>query len=317
MRLEDIGFYTLSDYRAAHASETSDLQRCELILTHRCNFHCAYCRGIIDGLCGDLTLDHAKSVVDMWCAHNLRNIRFSGGEPTLWGDLLELVRYTKGHKSIQHIAISTNGSADKKLYLALYDAGVNDFSISLDACCASTADQMAGCDARFQTIIDNIETLSRITYCTVGVVIDGRNVKEVNDIISFALSLGVSDIRIIPSSQWNRSLKIDAQHALPILSYRIENIRNGRSFRGIGHGDTHRCSLVLDDMVVLGGYHFPCIIYMRERGNPIGSIIGKDIREIRAERDAWMRGHDTHCDHICSTQCLDVCVDYNNKAGNL
>jgi len=43
MRLEDIGFYTLSDARAKDSNETSSLYRCEMILTDRCNFKCIYC----------------------------------------------------------------------------------------------------------------------------------------------------------------------------------------------------------------------------------------------------------------------------------
>jgi len=46
MDLKEIGFYTLSDDRAKQASETSPLQRCELILTARCNFRCPYCRHV-------------------------------------------------------------------------------------------------------------------------------------------------------------------------------------------------------------------------------------------------------------------------------
>src|SRR5271157_5350514 len=172
MKLEDIGFYTLSDKRAKEASITSDLQRCELILTDRCNFKCQYCRGIKQELQGDLTLQEAKDIVDLWCDANLHNIRFSGGEPTVWKDLVELVKYTKSKKCIEHIALSTNGSAPFPLYHELYCAGINDFSISLDACCAMTADKMAGIDSKFKRICGNIQGLSELTYVTVGVVID-------------------------------------------------------------------------------------------------------------------------------------------------
>ena len=48
MKLEEIGFYTLDDERAKHASETSPLWRCELLLTNKCNFHCPYCRAFYD-----------------------------------------------------------------------------------------------------------------------------------------------------------------------------------------------------------------------------------------------------------------------------
>ena len=40
MKLEEIGFYTLSDERVKNTSQFSDLMRCELILTGACNFKC-------------------------------------------------------------------------------------------------------------------------------------------------------------------------------------------------------------------------------------------------------------------------------------
>ena len=43
MKLEDIGFYTLTDERAANTCKDSRLSRCELILTDVCNFKCPYC----------------------------------------------------------------------------------------------------------------------------------------------------------------------------------------------------------------------------------------------------------------------------------
>lgn len=313
MKLEEIGFYTLSDHRAKTATFSSDLQRCELILTDRCNFKCVYCRGIKKELQGDLTLDEAKHVIDLWADGGLRNIRFSGGEPTMWPYLAELIAYTEEKPSIQRIALSTNGSAQLSSYKLLYSYGVNDFSISLDACCAMTADRMAGTDARFEHICEVIRELSKITYCTVGVVVDNRNEKELASIINYATGLGVSDIRIIPSAQYNRRLNIDAKTEYKILQYRLENLRNGRHVRGIQEHDCTKCHLVKDDMAILHGKHFPCIIYMREQGDPCGSIEGKTIQEIREERRKWFERVNVHNDPICRRYCLDVCIDYNNK----
>jgi molybdenum cofactor biosynthesis enzyme MoaA len=312
MRLEDIGFYTLSNQRAKSASWQSPLQRCELILTDRCNFKCAYCRGVKSEYKGDLTSSQAKEVVDLWAGGGLKNIRFSGGEPTIWPDLVELVEYTKSKASIEHIALSTNGSASIEKYNELLNAGVNDFSISLDACCASTADKMAGTNSRFEHILNVIKYLSAKTYCTVGVVLDDRNADELHGIINYATSLGVSDIRIIPSAQDNRMLKVDVVTEYPILKYRINNLRSGRHIRGLKESDSRKCHLVKDDMVVLHGEHFPCVIYMREQGCSIGSVYDKTIQEIREERKVWFDKTDCFNDAICKKNCLDVCIDHNN-----
>lgn len=317
MKLDNIGFYTLSDKRAAITSWESDLQRCELILTDRCNFKCAYCRGIKKPFQGDIAFENAIKIVDLWDSANLHNVRFSGGEPTIWEGLIDLVRYTKNKKNIQHIALSTNGSASLELYLKLFDGGVNDFSISLDACCAMTADTMAGVDSNFYHICETIRVLSKLSYVTVGVVLDNRNVGEVEKIIIYATNLGVSDIRIIPSAQDNRFLNLNISTDYNILNYRLNNIKNNRHVRGIKSGDCTYCHLVKDDMVILNNYHFPCIIYMREQGEPIGSIDNKTIHEIRMERKKWFEKINTSEDVICKNNCLDVCIEYNNKVEEL
>jgi molybdenum cofactor biosynthesis enzyme MoaA len=109
MRLEEIGFYTLSDERAAKASGTSPMYRCEMILTSRCNFNCPYCRGL-RMMKGDIDFEVAKTALQLWIKDGLKNVRFSGGEPTMYPYLNRLVRMCK-EGGVEHIAISTNGSA--------------------------------------------------------------------------------------------------------------------------------------------------------------------------------------------------------------
>lgn len=314
-KLEDIGFYTLSDERARNVSQFSPLHRCELILTSNCNFNCPYCRGMQDGDKGKMSQEEAFHTVNLWTAHNLKNIRFSGGEPTLWNGLKSLVSYAKD-KGVERIALSTNGSADLITYVDLIHAGVNDFSISLDSCCASTGEVMAGTTGVYEKIIHNIKVLSAYTYVTVGVVLTDENYHEINDIIVFASHLGVSDIRIIPAAQISQKLKdvvVDESllAKLPILKYRYNNFKNGGRVRGLTDIDTSSCPLVLDDMAVLNDNHYPCIIYMREHGDAIGKV--KDMGEVRKERCDWYNTHNCYTDTICKNNCLDVCIDYNNK----
>lgn len=315
MKLEDIGFYTLSDNRAATATHTTDLSRCELVLTSRCNFKCPYCRNVGGE---DMTYEAAASVVIMWAEQGLTNIRFSGGEPTIWPGIVSLVRLAKT-VGITRVAISTNGSHHTGMYDNLIEAGVTDFSVSLDACCAEDGDKMAGgLKGAFDTVAANIKYLAERVYTTVGVVLTDSNVHTVCDIVKYADGLGVTDIRVIPAAQKGDKLGVVEVPAVllekyMILDYRIKNIQAGRPVRGLHEGDSHRCGLVLDDMAINHGYHYPCIIYMRELGKPIGKISG----DIRNERLDWYKNTDTHCDDICRRNCLDVCVDYNNKFANL
>ncbi len=314
--LNDIGFYTLTDQRAKKANSKTPLWRCELLLTDKCNFRCSYCRGPKTGYEGSLALEEAKSVIDIWATENVQNVRFSGGEPIYWKGLEDLIKYT-AQRGTKRIAISTNGSGDLETYLAIHRAGVTDFSISLDACCAKVGDAMSGgIKGVWEKLTNNIRALSRLTYVTVGVVLLEENINQFNRIIEFASDdLGVADIRVISAAQWNEKLpdkvliRKDILDRNPILNYRIDNLKRGRHVRGIKSRDFNKCPLVLDDMAVLEGHHFPCIIYLREHGAPIGKL----DKNVRADRETWFKEHDTYEDPICRNNCLDVCVDYNNK----
>ena len=127
--------------------------------------------------------------------------------------------------------------------------------------------------------------------------------------------MGVDDIRVIPSAQYNKALtklkniNIEIINRFPILKYRVNNIKKDFGIRGMKQTDCGRCWLALDDMAVAGKWHFPCIIYLREDGNPIG-IMSEKARE---ERYDWVMKHNSYDDTICRNNCLDVCINYNNK----
>ncbi len=148
-KLKKIGFYTLEDYRVMQVNRYSPMWRCEIILTEYCNFNCHYCRGLDQEIYGNrkvkqLSLEEVKKIIDIWCKNKpLKNIRFSGGEPTLHPNIKEIVKYAK-EKGINRIAISSNGSNKLPLYKELIELGVNDYSISLDACCSEDGDKKNG-----------------------------------------------------------------------------------------------------------------------------------------------------------------------------
>jgi len=322
VKLEEIGFYTLSDKRAENLSATSPMMRCEMMVTPRCNFKCPYCRGyktISEDCSKDLSFEKASETLNIWIEDGLRNVRFSGGEPTLYEHLVDLVKICKDGK-VQRIAISSNGSASFDLYEKLVEAGVNDFSISLDSCCSSFGNAMTGVKGnQWEKVIENLPKLSKLSYVTVGVVLTEENVHQTKEIIEFAHGLGVADIRIISAAQYNRliegleGLDKNILESHPILKYRVDHLAEGRNVRGIQESDCPKCYLVKDDSVVAGSgdnaWHFPCVIAMREGCKAIGKV-GKNMRQ---ERLDWFERHNSFDNPICRKNCLDVCIDYNNK----
>ena len=271
-KLEEIGFYTLSDNRAENISGTSPMKRAEMLVTGRCNFSCPYCRGFnaINADVGDIDFGIATKTLKYWIDDNLENIRFSGGEPTLYKKLPELVQQCK-KGNVKRIAVSSNGSRDFSIYEELIEAGVNDFSISLDACCASFGDKMAGVNNQWEKVTENIKKIAKKTYVTVGIVLTEENINELVDIVTFAHNLGVADIRIISAAQFNKLLNNcinipqSILNAHPILKYRVEHVSEGINVRGMKDSDCKKCYLAQDDSVVAGNlkgeaWHFPCVL---------------------------------------------------------
>lgn len=314
MKLEEMGFYTLSDERAKNISFFSPMYRGEIIITNKCNFNCTYCRGLKEELRGDMNYCTATNIIGVWRLENLKNIRFSGGEPTLHPKLDTFIKIAKLCK-VDRIALSTNGSANLDYYRYLHSLGVNDFSISFDACCASGCDVSSGTSGYFDKIVNNIKRLSKLTYVTVGMVFTRENYPSLIDTVEFAHNLGVSDIRIIPAAQDNfileeaKKIRQEILASHPILNYRVQNLLAAKSIRGLNETDSNRCFLVEDDSAIAGGYHFPCIIYLREGGNPIGKV----SYGMREERLKWSETHNIQTDPICKANCLDVCVAFNNR----
>jgi MoaA/NifB/PqqE/SkfB family radical SAM enzyme len=319
--LKNIGFYTMSNDRVRNASDSSQMKRCEMIITEYCNFRCPYCSGLKKEIYGNrkkkqLSLQEICQNIDYWCEMEpLENIRFSGGEPTIHPNIIAAVAYANS-KGIKRIAISTNGSQSIELYENLVALGANDFSISLDACCADVGDKMSGnIKGSWEKVVKNIESIAKLTYVTVGIVLTPDNIQSMIDTIYFADSLGVADIRIISAAQWNHPLKdlnkIDCSvlNRHPILKFRVNNFIRGNPIRGITDPSLNRCGLVLDDSVIAGEYHFPCVIYMRQKGAPIGKV-GPNMRK---ERREWAVNHDIYEDNICRENCLDICVQFLKK----
>lgn len=309
--LDRMGFYTMTDARCRQTSAASRLGRCVLVVTERCNFACPYCQSH-EGR--HMPAARARAVLRLWAEHELFAVLFTGGEPTIHPDIVPLVRYAK-QLGIPRVGLGTNGAAPMSLYRELAEAGVDDFSISLDADNPEDAAALTGrSPAVWYTVVDNIRRISELARVTIGFVIDEHNVCRAADIVRFALSLGVDDIRVNPASQYASLLPLmdlepDLRRRYPNLDWRLRNRVRGIGVRGLTAGDAARCWLALDEMTVSGGHHYPCFVYMREGGEPIGRM-GPHVRE---ERAAWVRTHRPHEDPICRKNCADCCIAFNAR----
>ncbi len=101
--------------------------------TKTCNLNCIHCYSSSENkkYAGEMDTKEAKKFIDDLADFNVPVILFSGGEPLVRDDILELTHYAKS-KGIRS-TISTNGTLiDPKLAKSLKDIGISYVGISLD-----------------------------------------------------------------------------------------------------------------------------------------------------------------------------------------
>lgn len=102
-------------------------------VTRRCNLKCVHCYSQSEDLDyrGELSHDEGKALLDDLAQFGSPVVLFSGGEPLIRPDILELVRYAaqKGLRAV----ISTNGTLiSSDIARKLHDIGLSYVGISLD-----------------------------------------------------------------------------------------------------------------------------------------------------------------------------------------
>lgn len=103
-----------------------------LSITNRCNINCLYCHH--DGMMPsdkEMTPDEIFQILKVAKSLGIKKIRFSGGEPLIRKDIVEIVEKTAS-LDFKDISITTNGILLDKYAEDLFNAGLNRVNISFD-----------------------------------------------------------------------------------------------------------------------------------------------------------------------------------------
>lgn len=100
-----------------------------MFLTLRCNQHCKYCHRFL-GI-DEMDLEHNKKVISKIAKEGIRNLTFTGGEPLLYSDIVELVKFAKEKE--MKIKIISNGKilAQNPEFRKIYDY-LDSITFSID-----------------------------------------------------------------------------------------------------------------------------------------------------------------------------------------
>lgn len=162
-------------------------------VTYACNLHCKHCYATAGKPWNDeLTTEEAKRAIDIFDRAGVTIIAFSGGEPLVRPDIMELVRYA-ADKGI-YVAMATNGTLiTKKKAKEMKDAGVQFVQISLDGIDAETHDEFRGVKGAFDKTVQGIKnSVAEGFFVEISTTVTRYNYKQLPDIIQFGEDLGAN-----------------------------------------------------------------------------------------------------------------------------
>ena len=166
-------------------------------ITGACNLRCLHCYGISETPSPwELTTHEAFRVIDEMAACGVEAISFSGGEPLLRRDFIELADHAcrQGFKSV---GVATNGTLiDGTMAVRLHQTGI-DVQVSIDGDTAGVHDQVRGVPGAFDRAMGGIRALREagceVTVCTS---VSSINVERVPAIIELMEKVGVANYRV-------------------------------------------------------------------------------------------------------------------------
>jgi len=166
-------------------------------VTHRCPLHCPYCSNPVElaRRMGELGTADWKRVLDEAAALGVLHVGFSGGEPLVRQDLVDLVAAARAAGLYSNLITSAIGLTPERA-AALKQAGLDSVQISFQADEETLGNNIAGMNAHRKKI--EAATLVRALGfpLTVNVVLHRANINRLEPIIALAERLGAERLEL-------------------------------------------------------------------------------------------------------------------------
>ena len=159
-----------------------------------CNLSCIYCHREGEGLelepdCNSngkklISFDEVKALIEIAPLLGIRSLKFTGGEPLLRPDFVDMVRLVP---STIECSVTTNGILLPDLADELHDAGLSRVNISVDSLNRENYVRITGRDL-LDSVLEGIEAALAADMTPVKlnfVLLKGYNENEIEDFISF------------------------------------------------------------------------------------------------------------------------------------
>lgn len=198
--------------------------RMDLALTYRCNNDCAHCYNARPRDYPEMSSNGWKAVLDRSWELGIPHVVFTGGEPTLRKDLLELIAHAEGNGQIT--GLNTNGRrlSDPEYVKRLVEAGLDHVQITVESHDPAIHDHMVCARGAWQQTITGIENaLDSPLYVMTNTTMLRDNSSCMDETLEFLTSLGVPTVGLNALIYAGRGLTVGSglheDELLPLLNF--------------------------------------------------------------------------------------------------
>ncbi|UCC91403.1 MAG: radical SAM protein, partial [Candidatus Aenigmatarchaeota archaeon] len=174
------------------------MKRLDLKVGFSCNNNCRFCVQAHKRNLGDRTTEELKGEMDGGRGTGCEGIVFTGGEPTIRKDIIELVKYAKGI-GYRVIQLQSNGRMFSYMDFVkkLIRAGVNEFSPALHGHIPEIHDYLTRSAGAYDQVVQGIRNLRELDqYILTNSVINKFNYKHLPELAQLFVSLKVNQFQL-------------------------------------------------------------------------------------------------------------------------
>ena len=183
------------DVTAPFQAQLSAPYRMDLALTYRCNNDCSHCYNARPRNYPELDTQTWKLILDKLWKLGIPHIVFTGGEPTLRSDLVELIAHAESNGQIT--GLNTNGRrlADADYLDLLVSSGLDHVQITLESHNPEIHDQMVKCNGAWRQTTQGIKNaLTSNLFVMTNTTMLENNSPALGKTLDYLAELGVPTI---------------------------------------------------------------------------------------------------------------------------
>ncbi|MDY6988910.1 MAG: radical SAM protein [Thermodesulfobacteriota bacterium] len=333
-------------FHSGHMVLPPKLHRVTMFLTFRCNLRCVYCNTIRPTKGApwptknkEYDLEQFRAVVDQLAPYNIQHMHLTGGEATLVKGLPDMVAQLS-QKGIP-CSLTTNGTADPALYRELVKKGVREIRISCDTHIPEDFDRTVRRKGTYQEVIKTIRELVRLRdedgrdiYIILNICVGHDNRERIVESIKQSIALRPNDVKLIGISHERADLaRFEDRHRVveevrmhlntfprgqfPLLRLKLKTIfaRDTYGFEDLtSQRLMQNCFIPLTERIVDHDYYYPCPLFVREGGVPLGRLDKDDFKTQQEKIVEFVKAESCLDDPICGQYCINCCKKFNLHA---